>query len=194
MSLERKYKMRMWTLVLAGAALSALGIAIPGCGENSGVIKSETDPLGKYPPGPTREFINPGGDNVAQVFGREASMAERKEVSSVIHSWMRARVARDWSRDCSYLSRSFIKEIVKDAQRTSRGKATTCPAALAFFGTAASGRLVNTLSGPIDSLRVGEGMGYAQYHGREGQDWIIPMAREEGRWWVDIAAPINRLR
>jgi hypothetical protein len=177
----------------AALVLFALMVVIPSaCGGDSTATSSSD--RSHYPPGPTREFVIPGGDNVVQVFGREGSRAERDEASKVIAAWMRARVARDWAKDCAHLSRAYIKNIVADARHTSEGKATTCPTALDFFGPLASGKRVYTLSGPIDSLRVGEGRGYAQYHGREGIDWVVPMEKEGGHWKVAIAAPINRRR
>jgi len=36
------------------------------------------------------------------------------------------------------------------------------------------------MTGPIDSLRIGEGRGHAQYHGRGGRDWIVPVISEDG--------------
>ena len=179
---------------MAAAVLVALG-AITGCGDG----ESEAPPTTRTPnfdwvKGPTREFIIPGGDNAVQLFGREATAAERKEASRVIHGWMRARAAADWDKDCSYMSRAYRKILVDDAAAVSKGKATTCPAALEYFGPAASGDLVNNLIGPIDSLRVEKGQAYAQYHGRGGVDWIVPMDRENGRWRVAIATPINRKR
>lgn len=176
-----------------GIALLLLGcLILAGCGGSS--TASSADKESHYPPGPTREFITPDGDNVVPVFGHEGSPAEREEASEVASAWMHARVARDWAKDCAYLSRVYIKEIVADAAQTSKGKATTCPAALAFFGPLASGKRVYTLSGPIDSLRVNGNLAYAQYHGRDGIDWVIPMEKEGGRWKVSIAAPIDSRR
>jgi hypothetical protein len=123
-------------------------------------------------------------------FGREAPRAEREEASRVIEGWLRARAATDWVEDCSYLSRRYRHGlVVEDAMSVSNGEVQNCPQALAFFGIAASGDYVNTLSGPIDSFRIASGEGIALYHGNDGNDWSVPMAKEAGRWWVAIAAP-----
>jgi hypothetical protein len=179
-----------------GGAIIVLAAAASGCGgsDSSSEVGSTAaeSPRAVYPEGPTREFIVPGGDNVVQMFGREATPAERKEASAVIAAWMRARAAQNWKKDCSYFSRKYLKIITDDAHRVTDGRVDTCPEALAYFGHEASGDYVNTLSGPIDSLRAGEGHGYAQYHGRDGRDWIVPMDREGEKWRVANATPIER--
>ena len=177
-------------------ALLCAAVAVVGCGGSDGSTtegsSTVSDPLAGYPKGPTREFIVPGGDNVVQTFGREATKAEREQASDVITGWMRARAAKNWEKDCSYFSRKYAKALTEDANNVTDGKVKSCPEALAYFGPEASGDFKNTLTGPIDSLRVGEGHGYAQYHGRGGEDWIIPVDLENGKWLVAIAAPIGR--
>jgi hypothetical protein len=107
---------------------------------------------------------------------------------------MRARAAQEWTKDCSYFASSYAKALTEDAHAVTDGKVKTCPQALAYFGHEASGSYKNTLDGPIDSLRIGEGHGYAQHHGNDGHDWIIPVEREHGRWLVMAAAPLGRSR
>lgn len=164
-----------------------------GSGNSSAASSPARDPLANYPKGPTRQFIIPGGYNRVQVYGREASPAEREEVSALIHMWMRARAARNLKVDCKYLSQHMVEGIVRDAKNASNGKVKTCPGALALLGASASGDYKNTLGNlPIVSFRVGAGFGYAQYHGRDGNDWIVPMRREHGKWLVNLPTPVNR--
>jgi hypothetical protein len=182
-----------------GIALIFAIVVVSGCGsgESSPVAETTTKQERLYPwlKGPSREFLIRDGDNAVQTFGREATDAEREQASRVIHRWMEARAAQDWKRDCSYFSRRYVHELVAtDATKVSRGRVKTCPQALAFFGPEASGNYKNNLAGPIDSLRVGEGHGYAQYHGNDGHDWVIAVDRERGKWWVSIASPIGRSR
>ncbi|HET9196966.1 MAG TPA: hypothetical protein VFN92_01760 [Solirubrobacterales bacterium] len=169
-----------------------------GCGGGSSTSSDTTEgePQRLYPRvhGPSREFLIPGGDNLVQFFGHEATPAEREEASRVIHIWMRARVAKDWVKDCKYLSRFYKRVLLKDVRGVTNGKVTTCPGALEYFGENASGKLVNTLTGPIDSLRLRGLRGYAQYHGPNEIDWILPVRIEGGKFWVDIAGPIERTR
>jgi len=180
--------------LVAAVALLLLLAAIGGCGSDSSSSGEEQEEA-FYPwvKGPSREFLVPDGDNLVQTFGREASKAEREQASRVITEWMKARAAKDWKKDCSYFSRKYIHSLVaEDATKVSGGKVATCPQALAYFGPQASGDYKNTLAGPIDSLRVRESQAYAQYHGRDGKDWIVPMEKEGGKWWVSTAAPIDR--
>jgi hypothetical protein len=180
-------------------ALLVCAILAAGCGGDEATGEQEPEakqePLYPWLEGPTREFLIRGGDNAVQIFGREATKAEREQASSVIQAWMKARAAQDWAKDCSYFSRAYIHTLVAtDAVSVSKGKVKNCPQALAFFGHLASGNYKNNLAGPIDSLRVSEGLGYAQYHGNDGHDWVISMNKEDGKWWVAIASPLGRSR
>lgn len=181
-----------WGCLLVAAAL----LAVPtGCGGGSATDKAPStakDPLADYPGGPTRGFIVPGGDNAVPLFGHEATATEREQASATVAAWMRARAEGAWRRDCSHLSQRYLRTLLADAHGASEGRVKTCPQALAYFGPEASGNLKNTLTGPIDSLRAERGHGYAQYHGKGGIDWEIPMDKESGRWRVAAAAPVNQ--
>ena len=148
--------------------------------------------------GPTREFLVDGGDNAVQMFGREGTTAERQQASRLSAAWMRARAETNWVKDCSYFSRSYVEELTKEANRVSNRKVKNCPQALAFFKETASGDYVNTMGDkPIVSLRVGvfkfqRNEAYGQYHGNDGKDWIVSLAKEDGKWWVSLAAPLDR--
>jgi hypothetical protein len=186
-------------------AMTVLAIAAIGCGGESSTgagVAETTAEEREYPwvMGAAREFLIPGGDNIVQTFGEEASKAEREEASRVVHAWMKARVAEDWVTDCGHLSRAYVKILVVDARNVTEGKATNCPQALEYFGDNASGSSGNTLTGPIDSLRIAgpedtesEWEAWAQWHGPAGRDWVLPLVREEGTWKVSVASPIDRL-
>jgi hypothetical protein len=184
------------------SAVALVILALSGCGASGGDSTEGTSSREVFYPwlkGPTREFLEPGGDNVVQTFGKEGTTAEREQASEVIAAWMRARAAQDWKKDCSYFGQGYREEITKDAHGVTDGKVKNCAQALAYFGHEASGDYVNNLDGPIDSLRVGVwkiqlDQGWAQYHGNDGRDWIVSMNRDDGRWKVSIAAPIERNR
>jgi len=179
--------------------LFALVVLAAGCGggASTGGGTDGTDGGAEvfYPnvQGPGREFLIADGDNLVQAFGDEASAGERAKASRVVQAWMKARVAEDWAEDCKYFSRSYARALVKDANGVTEGKVKSCPAALDYFGPEASGTSGNTLTGPIDSLRVKGPRAYAQWHGPE-EDWVLPMKIEDGAWWVDIAGPIERTK
>jgi hypothetical protein len=189
--------------IVWGLALLVWAVVAIGCGSDSSTGAEETAAEEQRPfpyvTGAAREFLVPGGDNIVQSFGDEASSAEREKASKVVHAWMKARVAEVWETDCKHLSREYIEILVEDANGVSGGKVKNCPQALEYFGDAASGTSGNTLTGPIDSLRVrdtgvvgdSEKEGYAQWHGPE-KDWVLPLSREGGVWKVAVAAPIDR--
>jgi hypothetical protein len=182
---------------LAWGAALVLAIALAsGCGggEASTVAeKAENERLYPWLKGPTREFLIRDGDNAVQTYGREATRAERERASRVIAAWMRARVAQNWKKDCSYFSRQYRHNLVaNDAAVVSKGKVKNCAQALAFWGHQASGSYKNNLTGPIDSLRVGKSHSYAQYHGDDGHDWIIVVEKEGGQWRLASTKPIGR--
>jgi len=180
--------------------LILLVFVLSGCGGGSSSSTEAAENEARLYPwikGPTREFLEPGGDNIVQTFGREGTKAERERASETIEAWMRARAVQDWKKDCSYFSKSYSTNITDDAHGVTGGKVKNCPQALAYFKHNASGDYVNNLSGPIDSLRVGlykgqRNQGYAQYHGNDGKDWIVPVEKNGGRWKVSIASPIER--
>lgn len=171
----------------------ALAVAAAGCGGDSGSGETSKAKNVFYPwvTGPAREFLVRGGDNFVQYFGHEGTPAEREAVSHLIHRWMAARAAEDWAADCSYFSQRYRGTLVSDARAVTDGRVTSCPAALDYFGENASGDGKNTLTGPIDSLRVKKGRGYAQWHGPE-KDWVLPVVKEGDRWAVTVAAPLDR--
>jgi hypothetical protein len=178
--------------------LSACGSGVAaGCGSDEATGEPETpakqERLYPWLKGPSREFLIRDGDNAVQTFGREATKNEREQASEVIQAWMKARAAQNWAKDCSYFSRSYIHSLVAtDAVQVSEGKVKNCAQALAYFGHLASGTYKDNLTGLIDSLRVGEGHGYAQYHGNDGHDWVIPVDREDGNWLIANSTPIGR--
>jgi hypothetical protein len=179
---------------MSAVVLLAMAVFAIGCGSDSSTGETTGKEEVFFPrvKGPSREFLIEGGDNIVQSFGPEATVAEREQASRVIHPWMRARAAEDWAQDCKYLSRVYVRRLVNDALSVTEGRARNCPQALAYFKDSASGDLVNTLTGPIDSLVTRGHVGYAQWHGTKGRDWVLPMREEGGRWLVDIASPIDR--
>jgi hypothetical protein len=181
-----------WKLLSLGG-LAAM-VLLAGCG-GGGSSETTTERIYPWLKGPSREFLIASGDNAVQTYGREATKAEREQASRVIAAYMRARAAKDFETECRYFSRNYIESLVKqDATIVTHGRVTTCPAALDYFGPAASSDFKNTLDGPIDSLRIREGHGWAQYHGNDGRDWVVPVDKEDGKWLVGIAAPIDRMK
>jgi hypothetical protein len=178
-------------------AVCALLVLIAGCGGGSATSASEekTVDWSQYPPGPTRQFIIPGGDNIVQTFGREATPAERAKVSKEVQAWLRARAAGDWAKDCRYLATASVKYAESSASYMAQHKVSSCDKALAVM--AVKGQKVSrkyNMAGGVASLRLGEGHGYAQYHGNDGKDWIVPVTREDGEWKIATFDPLDRTK
>jgi hypothetical protein len=177
----------LWVALILAVVLAS------GCGSSEPDETTGRQRLLPWLKGPTREFLIRDGNNSTQILGREATKTEREQASRVIQAWMKAGASQNWGDACSYFSRKFIHRLVAtDAEQASDGRVTTCPQALAYFGHAASGSYKNNLAGPIDSLRVIEDRGYAQYHGNDGHDWIINLEREGGKWLVALATTLPR--
>src|SRR5436309_14206996 len=104
-----------WLILRSAFALTLLVIALSGCGgsSSSSTEAAQTKPrLYPWLKGPTRQFLILNGDNVVQLFGREATKAEREQASRVILAWMKARAAQDWKKDCSYFSKASVHSLV----------------------------------------------------------------------------------
>jgi len=182
--------------ILIVAFLAAL--MVTGCGGgsdgDSGSTASNAAEEVEYPKGPTREFFIPGGDNVVQLYGKEATKSEREEASQVIESWMSARSAGNWGDYCRFITADTAQYAVNSAKLMSEGEVMKCPKASAFVFANTDRSQANNMSGPIDSLRVGETHSYAQYHGNDGRDWIVVVEREGGGWKVSGLDPLDRLK
>src|SRR3954463_13256275 len=102
-------------------ALALVVVTVAGCGgggpggETSSNNVSESIPA--YVKGPTREFYVPGGDNIVQTFGHEATPAERAQATKVVQAWLRAREAKDWTEMCRYMARGTAEELALEARR-----------------------------------------------------------------------------
>jgi hypothetical protein len=180
-----------FALLIAVAFTAGCGGGDSTQGPSAGAHEAKTPSVS----GPSSEFIVPGGDNIVQLFGREATVAERGEASATIQAWMRARVAGEWAKECRYLHRAVVESALHAASNLASRKLDRCPVALAVLAAKGlSGSRTYTMTGPIDSLRIGEGHGYAQYHGRAGRDWIVPVRREDGDWKVSGLEPLDRLK
>jgi hypothetical protein len=185
-------------LLLALGLLTA-ALLLVGCGgggdSTTSASKEKTVDWSEYPPGPTRQFIVPGGDNAVQTFGREATPAERKQVTKVTQAWLHARAAKNWAKDCGYLATSSVKYAESSASYMAQHKVSGCTKALGVM--AVKGQPVSlkyNMAGGVVSLRLGEGHGYAQYHGNDGHDWVIPVTREGGVWKITTFDPLDRMK
>ena len=180
------------------AALGVLSLAVlvlAGCGSSSSDEDSTTSVKDSLPEGPTRQFYVPGEDNSVQLFGHEAAPSVRETASRVVQAWLRARATHDWDEDCRHLSWETVNYAITSATTLGQRMVRDCGKALAII--AAKGPDVSrryNMAGSVASLRLEEGRGYAQYHGDEGRDWIVPVRQENGVWKISALDPIERFK
>lgn len=135
-------------------------------------------------------FRTPGGDNSIQDYGEEAAAEERAAASAVVAGFMRARASGDWATVCDYMASATLKPLEQLASRSPQFKGKDCAAMLeTLTGTAPDSTRASTLSGSIDSLRFKGDRGFALYHGTDGQDYYLPLVKEDGEWKVGALAP-----
>lgn len=186
-----------WVRLAAPITLSLLlVVVVAGCGGSApSTTQAEVGKgqLAGYPKGPTRQFIIPGGDNAVQLFGHEATAAERRQASAIVEGWLRARVRGEWGKACAYMEKRLNSYAVVTGSEVSGNHLTTCARGFAAL-THNAGKPRYNIKGGVVSLRVKGSQGYAQYHGTEGEDWILSMQREGGRWKVANLYPLERTK
>lgn len=165
-------------------ALVGLALVMAGCGGSSssstgGGSSSSPDPAAK--PEPNAEFKTTHGAKKIVNFGEEASLEEWEAANAVVVENLKAREAGDWAGQCKTLSQAGIEEIRGTKKRSE------CPARLKEIGEPLSQtkRLrEDTLPGSIQVLRVEGNEGYALYNGDNGNDYAVPLKKENGQWRV----------
>jgi hypothetical protein len=166
-------------------AAPLLGLAIivcmVGCGGSGSQATAGVSTA--VPSGPSREFMEPGGENAPAEFGHVAGEAEREAASKVLAENFKARAAAHFATQCKTLAPKALEVVEEEADL--RGGAKGCAANLALVGkplSASKEARENTLTGPIDVLRVKAPKAYALYHGKAGKDYAMPMEKVGGKW------------
>jgi hypothetical protein len=177
-------------LLLLVCVVGAIGC---GAGDPTSTTEATKDPFAGYPKGPTRQFILPGGDNAVQEYGHEATAAERRQASAVVEAWLRARVRGEWAKACSYLHEESAAYAITTGSEVSGKELTSCAQGYAALVHNAETPRDN-IKGGVASLRIESGHGFAQYHGKEGRDWVLSVVRGSGDWKVASLYPIDRTK
>ncbi len=157
---------------------AALAIAVAGCGGDSSSDANE--------PEASKTFLIKGKTNTIAKFGEEADEDEREAASEVLEENMVAREAHDLEAQCPLLTAGAIKRAEEEAAVWEPGPG--CEANLKELGTPWSITKEireNTMTGPIDALRVKGDRGWALYHGVGGKDYAIKMEKDGDEWKVD---------
>jgi len=194
-------------LLFALAILAALASALTACG-GSESDSSTASPATQESTGITTtdgnggqgsegggdsgssSFRTPGGDNSIQNFGEEGDAGEVAAATAALGTFMKARAKDEWEQVCGSLAKTAVAPLEELAGNSPQLKGKGCGALLAaIIGPTPSSTRVNTLIGPVASLRFKGDQGFALYHGPKGVNYFIPMAKEDGEWKVGSLAP-----
>jgi hypothetical protein len=166
---------------IAGVLIAAAAIAMVaiGCGGGSDSDANEAEA--------SKTFLVKGSQNKIPKFGEEADSDEREDASGVLEENLEARAAGDWAEQCSSLTAGAIKSL--EEENAERGEVQgSCAKDLAYQGEPESSTASireNTMTGPIDALRVKGDRAWALYHGTNGKDYAMKMERSDDEWKVD---------
>jgi hypothetical protein len=158
-------------------------LLIAGCGGSSsadGTEKSKTTETVA-----TKPFPSVSTKKIPQ-FGKKASAGEREAASEVLEENLEAREAADFTTQCATLSPVAVKGVAAQAsiQGLGGGGCVKELTARAEPLKQTKGLRQDTMTGPIDELRVKGNYGYAIWKGTGSRDYAMQMERVDGEWKV----------
>jgi hypothetical protein len=134
----------------------------------------------------TRYLETSKGKTEVATFGKEASAEEREAASTVLEENLQARETGEWAKQCAALTEAPIEELEENgALRGFKGK--NCADYLKFEAeplSASKAARENTMTGPVESLRVSSTKAFAIYKSDKGKTYAIPMENIGGEWKV----------
>lgn len=119
-----------------------------------------------------------------QRYGSEAEEVELREAAELVHSFYVARIAEEWARACTYLSKRTVKGFEQIAAQTPQLKGKGCAQVLAALTEPLSPALQRDAT-TIDAaaLRQGGSQGFLIYTGPPGKTvYSMPLILEGGGW------------
>jgi hypothetical protein len=138
--------------------------------------------------GGAAEFRVPGGDNSVQEFGGEASRSDLQKATAALQAYLDARVAGEWAKACTYLSRQTAESLEQLGKR-SKQKRPSCGSTMATLSAGVpKAALEEAAQVEAGALRVEGERAFILYHGARHTDYTTPMAREGGVWKVAALA------
>ena len=145
--------------------------------------------------GGSQQYVQKGGDNSVQEFGKEADRQEFNDAAVVLHNFLDARAEGDWAAACDYMSKSIVESFEKLAAQARQLKDTSCAGILEkLTNPAAKASLKQEAEkANVGSLRVEGDRSFVIYRGPKGAILTMPMANEAGDWKVASLAgtPLN---
>jgi hypothetical protein len=178
-----------WTVVLLLVGM----LLISGCGGDSGSSYgrlSANSASGWEPSSEFNDFKGVRGIEPVATFGQESDESEREEASAVLVESLTARENADFSAQCSTLGRRGMEAIVGPG----KGGQAACVKELTELArplAESESFRIDTLSGDVAALRVKGSEGFALYHGNDGNDYAMPMEKEDGHWKVGGIATLE---
>lgn len=145
--------------------------------------------------GGSQQYIQKGGDNSVQEFGKEADPQELEAAAAALHGFLDARAEGNWGATCGYVSTTIVESFEKLVAQTKKLKDASCAGVLEkLINPAVEGQLKEEAEvADVGSLRVEGERSFIIYRGIKGTILAMPMADENGRWKVASlsGAPLN---
>ena len=136
-------------------------------------------------------FVQPHADNSIPDYGTEAPTSERERAGSEIGAYLTVRAEGNWAAACTYLSKPTRQGFERLAASSSSGKAAGCAKIYAALSSRVpTSERANTLIHGLSSLRAKGVNGFALYVGPHGQQYVMPVRHEGGRWKPTQLSPI----
>jgi hypothetical protein len=189
-------------LAALSAALISLSLALAGCGGSDSASTGSTEVSGsagapagvrdrdeqapKTRPSKAERFKRKGYDNSIQESGEEASASQLAQASTALHGYLDATARGDWAGACELMAEPIQKQL---AAGLGGSGDQSCPELLSvFFAETQPATFAEAAKADVGSFRVEGSRGYVLYHGAEGVDYQMSVAREDGRWKVAALA------
>jgi hypothetical protein len=160
-----------------------------GGGHQQGGSSAAAAPL-QVSGGGSGQYRTKGGDNSIQNFGEESGESELREAAEALHAFYVARAEEEWSRACSYLSKTVSKQLEQLAAQSPQLRGKGCAAVLkAFTQPLPAATRRETTEVDAGSLRVEGERSFLIYTGAEGTAYAMPMQLEGGTWKAGLLSP-----
>jgi hypothetical protein len=137
--------------------------------------------------GGSKQFRVKGGDNSIQEFGGEADTSELDAAAAVLHDFLDARAAGDWTAACKYMSKRVIESFNNEITSQSKpgGKLGCATVLEALINPAAKQSMkAEAAQADVRSLRIEGEHAFAIYTAVGNTALAMPMENEAGAWKV----------
>jgi flagellum-specific peptidoglycan hydrolase FlgJ len=132
-------------------------------------------------------LLNSKSKSKVSAFGEEADEDEREAASAVLEENLVAREAGEWAKQCSSLTERAIKKLKENPVPFTEGGKGCAKELESQAEPLTQSRQIrkNTMTGPIDLLRISGNQAFAVYAGTGGKTYAMPMEKVDDEWKVD---------